>query len=1038
MEFRVLGALEVSADGRQLGPGGARQQIVLAVLLLNANRSVTLDRLVEAIYDDDPPATARAQVQICISALRRLINRDGHAEMIVTTRQGYTLRAPMESIDAHRFDNLVGRARKARDQRQPEEAISHYRSALSLWRGPALDGIESRYVQALGSWLTEQRITANEECVQLELDLGRHQELVGELSRLVKENPLREGLIAQLMTALYRSGRQAESLQVYRDARRSMVDELGIEPNERLQQLEAAILGSDDSLAAPAPPTVAAAPAAEPVVVTPIPAVPRMLPADIADFVGRQDQIDRISRRLTMPLDGDARFAVPIVAIAGRPGIGKTTIAIHAAHTIAEHFPDGQLFANLHGALARPVSPMQVLDRFLRAFGVRGSELPETLVERAEMFRMLLADRKVLIVLDDAESESQVLPLMPGNPPSAVIVTSRHRLGGLAGTTQVGVAEFDVSHAVELLSHIAGEERVLSEPESAAALAELCCCLPLALRIAGARLAVRMHWGVDHLVDRLRDEARRLDELSHGDMGIRASLSLTYENISAPARCLFRRLALLDSPVFSAWAGAAVLAQPLTSAQDLFDDLADAHLVEVIGTGGASRVQYRFHDLIRVYARERLAAEEDPAERTAALSRVLNALHCLLKAAHDREYGASDQTREKVGIDSWLPEALVDRLVSNPIGWFERERHLLVSGIRQAAQAGLIELCWRMASNAEPFFELRGYLDDWRESHEIALDAARQGRDERGQAEMLIVRASLAQTEQRFDDARRDFEAALTIFERIGDVPLVARSTRNLAFLKRIDGQLHEAMHHLEQALIIFTDIGDQLEAAITLQNLAAIRAECGDIDEAKILLAEALVRGRDGGSRRIVSQVLHRMGRIHLQANEFGLAAGAFEESLTIVQEIGDTTGEAYALHGLGVANVRRGRLADADTLLDKALALARRSRHKLVEAHALAGLGELAVAADRPRDGVEHLRKAALLYRQTRIPLLEARTLIKLSDALWSIGDTTASDRAVTRVMELVEHVDERTGKLVLDHLASVSHRAGPADLPITEATS
>lgn len=1035
MEFRVLGALEVSANGRQLGPGGARQQIVLAVLLLNANRSVTLDRLVEAIYDDEPPATARAQVQICISALRRLINKDGHAEMIVTTRQGYTLRAPTESIDAHRFDSLVGRARKAREQKHLEEAISHYRSALALWRGPALDGIESRYVQALASWLTEQRITANEECVQLELDLGRHQELVGELSRLVKENPLREGLIAQLMTALYRSGRQAESLQVYRDARRSMVDELGIEPNERLQQLEAAILGADDSLAAPSPPPVAAA---EPVAVTPIPAVPRMLPADIADFVGRHDQIEDISRRLTMPLDGDARFAVPIVAIAGRPGIGKTTIAIHAAHTIAEHFPDGQLFANLHGALARPVSPMQVLDRFLRAFGVRGSELPETLVERAEMFRMLLADRKVLIVLDDAESESQVLPLMPGNPPSAVIVTSRHRLGGLAGTTQVSVAEFDVSHAVELLSHIAGADRVLSEPESAAALAELCCCLPLALRIAGARLAVRMHWGLDHLVDRLRDEARRLDELSHGDMGIRASLSLTYENISDPARCLFRRLALLDSPVFSAWAGAAVLAEPLTTAQDLFDDLADAHLVEVIGTGGASRVQYRFHDLIRVYARERLAAEEDPAERSAALTRVLHALHALLMAAHDREYGSSDQTRkQRTRIDSWLPDALVDRLVSNPIAWFERERHLLVSGIRQAAQAGLVELCWRMARNAEPFFELRGYLDDWRETHEIALDAARQGHDERGQAEMLIVRASLAQTEQRFDDARRDFEAALAIFERIGDVPLVARSTRNLAFLKRIDGQLHEAMRHLEQALAIFNDIGDQLEAAITLQNLAAIRAECGDIDEAKILLAEALVRGRDGGSRRIVSQVLHRMGRIHLQANEFGLAAGAFEESLTIVQEIGDTTGEAYALHGLGVANVRRGRLADADTLLDKALTLARRSRHKLAEAHALAGLGELALATERPRDGVEHLRKAALLYRQTRIPLLEARTLIRLSDALWSVGDTTASDRAVTRVMELVEHVDDRTGKLVLEHLSSVNNRAGPVMLPSTEPT-
>lgn len=1018
MEFRVLGALEVTASERQLDLGGARQQIVLAVLILNANHSVTLDRLVEAIYDEDPPATSRAQVQICISALRRLFSAHGHPEMIVTTRQGYMLRAPADAIDARRFESLVSRARKARDGRLFPEAIQHYREALALWRGPAFDGIDSRAVQALASGVAEQRVTANEDCVQLELDLGRHHELVGELAALVQEHPLREGLAAQLMVALYRSGRQAEALQVYRDARRVIVEELGIEPNERLQQLESAILTSDESLEAQPPPAAAQAePPARP------PAVPGMLPSDIADFIGRQAQLDVIRQRVTVPLAGDGRFAVPVIAVAGRAGIGKTTIAVHAAHSVATHFPDGQLFADLHGGVSRPVHPMQVLDRFLRACGVQGTALPDTLGERAELYRMLLADRRMLIVLDDAAAESQVLPLLPGSPTSAVITTSRTRLGGLAGATHVDVDLFDAAQSVELLSRIAGAERVRAEPESAAALAELCCFLPLALRIAGARLASRPHWAVEQLVDRLGDEARRLDELKHGDMGIRASLSLTYDALTEHARRLFRRLAILHSHIFSAWTGAALLDRPLADAQDLFDDLVDAQLIEVAGVGRNVNVQYRFHDLIRVYAHERLAAEEPPAERSAALARVLDALHRLTETARTREYGPPAGPHLRPGSDSPLPAELVERLVADPIGWFERERHVLLAGIRQAAQAGFVELCWRTAMNAEPFFELHVYLDDWREIQEIALEAARRAGDERGQAEMLCVRGTLAQTEQHFGEARRDFEAALTLFEKTGNVVQIARSRRNLAFLERMNGQLDAAATHLEQALAIFTDIGDQISAAHTLDNLAAIRSECGDIDDAKIMLAEALVRGKSGGSRRIISQILHRMGRVHLQAEEFALAAGAFEEALTLVEEIGDTVGESFALHGLGIAHLRRGRLREAGDLLRRALAVAETARHRLAEAHALAGLGELAVTANEPGDAIGRLRKAVTLFRQMRAPLFEAQTLTMLSEVLVALGDASAAERALSRVHELADTVDERAGQRLRDNLSSAA---------------
>ncbi|GIH94925.1 BTAD domain-containing putative transcriptional regulator [Planobispora siamensis] len=1030
MEFRILGPLEVAADGRLLDLGGSRQRTVLAVLLLSADRPVTIGRLMEALYGDDPPATSRAQVQICISTLRRLFSANGDPDMIVTRSQGYALRTGESRIDARRFDELVLKARRSRDERSLDEAVKYYREALALWRGPALEGIESRLVQSAASQLDEQRITANEDCIQLELDLGRHHELVGELSGLVEEHPLRERLIGQLMTALYRSGRQAESLQVYRDARRMMIDELGIEPNERLQQLESAILTADERLDPPSPPTQAET---EPRVL--MPAVPGMLPAGIADFIGRHDQIEEIRQRLTLASGGAARFAVPIVAISGRAGIGKTTIAVHAAHSVAERFPDGQLYADLHGGGTRPVSPMQVLERFLRALGVPGTSLPDSMDERAETYRILLAERRMLIVLDDATTESQVLPLLPGNPASAVIVTSRSRLSGLAGAIQIDVGLFDAAQSLDLLSHIAGADRMQAEPEAAVALAELCGHLPLALRIAGARLAARPHWSVEQLVDRLRDGARRLDELRHGEMGIRASLSLTYEGISEPARHLFRRLAILDSRVFSAWTGAALMDQPLADAQDLLDVLADAQLIEVISTGRHINTQYRFHDLIRVFARERLAAEEPPAERTATLSRVLSALLSLIQAARSREYGASVADGEPNSFPSPLPAELVERLVADPIVWFESERHVLLSGIRQAAQAGFVELCWKLAKHAEDFFESRVYLDDWRETHKIALEAAQNGGDKQGQAEMLGALGALSLTEQRFDDARREFQAALALFQEVGDELKVALAIRNIAFLERLSGQYEAAMSHLEDALRIFCAIGDQIAAAHTLHNLAQIRVDCDDIDGAKMLLAEALVRSRSGGSRRVSTQVLHRMGEAHLQAREFALAAGAFEEALTIVQETGDTIGEAFALHGLGVARLRQGRLEEAAALLGQAMAGAQSSRHRLAEANTLAGMGELAIAAGKPAEAAGPLHKAATLFRQMKIPLREADTLIMLSEALRAIGDEAATSTALSRVLELSEQIDPRVGASLRERL-STFHYHGQDRHPVYAA--
>jgi DNA-binding SARP family transcriptional activator len=606
VEFRILGSLEISGDRGPLELGAPRQQIVLATLLLSANRVVPIDRLIDAIYGDRRPQTARSQAQISISALRRALTANGGGSLIGTHPQGYVITVESGQLDSQRFTELVAAARADRDTGRPGQAVANYREALRLWQGPALAGLDSPLVRLAASHLDEQRIGNNEDRIKLELELGRHRELAGELIELVEEFPLRERLRGQLMLALYRCGRRADALQVYRDGRRVLIDELGMEPDKRLQQLEQAILTSDPVLDRIDGPS-RSQPARH--------LVPQLLPADIGDFTGREEQVRQARRHLLATAGDPARIAVPIVAMDGQGGVGKTSIALHAAHGLVSHFPDGQLFADLHGN-SRALTPVEVLGRFLRAFGLSGSQIPDGIEERAEVYRGLLSGRKVLVLLDDAASEAQVAPLLPGSPTAAVLITSRRRLAGLAGAAHVDVDVFDASGSVELFARIAGLQRVTLEPRATAQVTEMCGHLPLALRIAGARLSARPHWSIQQMADRLCDETRRLDELRYGDLAVRASISLSYEGVSEQARRLLRRLAILDAPLISAWVAAALLDEPFSSAQDLLDELVSAHLIEIADD------RYRFRDLTRLFARERLAAEEPAFSRKTALERV--------------------------------------------------------------------------------------------------------------------------------------------------------------------------------------------------------------------------------------------------------------------------------------------------------------------------------------------------------------------------------------------------------------------------------
>lgn len=609
MEFRILGPVEIWDDTGPIELSASKVRTVLASLLLARGRVVSDSRLVALLWGEDPPATADAQIQTYVSRLRQRLGAD---VQVARQRPGYLLRMTPEQLDLVTFEQLAAKGHDALAAGRFTEASDTLKHASAIWRGPALGGVTDFLTELERPRLEEARLTVLEDRIEADLALGLHTTLVAELTGLVAGHPLRERPRAQLMLTLYRCGRQADALATYHDYRRLLVAELGIDPSPDLQDLHQAILAGDPSL------DVSVVGGSGSGDRQPLDTRLAPLPPDIPDFTGRDKEIVEIVTSLR-PTSTPPHGRRAAHLITGMAGVGKTALAVHAAHRLAGDFPDGQIYVDLNDAGPSPFDAITVL---LRALGVTGSCLPDTMEDRIELYNSKLAGRSVLVIVDNAKNAQQVRPLLPVDRHCAALVVGRTRLTALEGVRMTDVGVLEHARGLELLGKIIDRGRVAAEPEAAAQIVRQCGYLPLALRIAGARLAAKPHWQLSRMADLLSSGRRPLDELRLADLEVRASVALSLTDLAEPARRALRLLALPNMPKFASWAAAVVLDVPLATAHELLEQLVDARLLEATRVPGTSQIRYAFHDIVRHFALECAMREETAEARYAVLNRV--------------------------------------------------------------------------------------------------------------------------------------------------------------------------------------------------------------------------------------------------------------------------------------------------------------------------------------------------------------------------------------------------------------------------------
>jgi DNA-binding SARP family transcriptional activator len=889
-KFRVLGPLELWFGGRRVDIGAARQRAVLALLLIHANRPVGRDQLIEALWPDRPPVSAAGTLHSLVHRLRTFLSACGVSGEATLDRDsvGYTLHVAPEAVDLYQFEQLAAEGRQALDAEDFQTAVDRLSAALALWRGDAFAEVDVAAVQERAAALSEHRLEVGEWCLAAELGLGNHERVLSKLQTLTARHPYRERLWELLMTALYRSGRQVDALDAYQRLYRLLDDELGIQPSPTVRELHQQILAGAPEL------ETVSAPRSRP-----DQPAPRMLPTSIRDFTGRAEQVNALDALL--PETEEPAPSVVIASITGPGGIGKTILAVHWAHQVADRFPDGQLYVNLRGfdPSRRPVEPTEAARYFLEALGVDPRRIPAGLDAQAAQLRSQLAGRRMLVLLDNATREEQVRPLLPASPGCLVLITSRHRLSGLIAAQAAHSISLDVlneSEAHELLARRLGHDRVAAKPRATQEIIARCGGLPLALAVVAARAAIHPEFPLDALAAKLRGSKTSLEAFSSTDTAtdLRAVFSWSYESLEPDSARLFRLLGLHPGPDITAPAAASLAGVPVDRAQTMLGELTDTQLVLEHLPG-----RYALHDLLRVYASELARLHDAETERHLAIQRILDHY---VHSARSAALLLSPQ-RSPVDVPAAQPGATSERPTdyAQALAWFTAEHPILLAALDLAAasefDAHTLSLAWALADFLHRQSNWHAMASTWH----AALNAANRlgDRSEQARSHRGLARGHIGLG--RFDDAHRHLRQALRVFGELDETAGQAHVHNTLCWIFDLQKSYNEALEHAQQAHKLFQIAGHLVGQAAALNNIGWYHAKRSHYRQALTCCRQALDMYQElgdsdgkGAAWDSIGYALHHLGH-----NQFAIAC--YHRAYHLHREAGERQAQAETLDRLG-----------------------------------------------------------------------------------------------------------------------------------------
>ncbi|GIJ57202.1 AfsR/SARP family transcriptional regulator [Virgisporangium aurantiacum] len=920
-EHRVLGSVDLVVDGADVDLGPPRQRCVLAALYLSHGEPLSAARLIERVWGEEQPLRADEVLHTYVSRLRRILRRH-ITHPIERDAHGYRLAIDRDLIDCWRFQRLLAAGRDAAAQ-DAAGAAELYRHALALWRGEALTGVSGSWAARARDHLERLRLAAWSEYFDLELRAGRHADVVDELTALTESNPDSEPLVAQLMLALCRTGRRAEALTAYRRLRTATVELHGLEPGEKVRALKAAILRDDPDLhrtgAPPRRPAAADAP------------VPAQLPLDPVGFVGRRaglawlDEVAASSARHPT--------SVVIAALSGAAGTGKTTLAVHWGHRVTDRFPDGQLCINLRGfdPAGPALAPSDAIRRFLDALGVPPSRIPSSVEAQADLYRSLLAGRRMLVLLDNARDAQHARPLLPGAPGCVVVVTSRDQLAGLVatdGARPLPIGPMTAVEARQLLTARLGPARTGTEPRAVDDIVDGCARLPLALAIAAARALVQPDLPLSTLAAELGDRRHALDALSidGGGADVRAVFSWSYHALSTGAARLFRLLGLHPGPDTSAAAAASLYGGRPAQVHGLLAELHRAHLITTPAPG-----RFAMAELLQAYAMELVERAEPDTGRSAATRRLLD--HYLHTA--DAAMSRLDPHRHRVDLDPPASGVTVDDLAdaAQAHAWLAAEHQVLVTAVHHTAAAAMHPYAWQLAAVVGRYLDNRGDWHAWIAVEQAALSAAEAAGDRAAQAYThRILGRAYAQT-GAYPTARTHYDAALRSYGDLGDRSGAAAASFSLACALHLEGRFRQSVPHALRALELYLAAGNRAGEARSRNLVGYTHAMLGDYHRALAECEAALAMVREMDDRYGQAATLDSIGYIHHHLGDHAHAVSCYRRSLALYRAAGDRFNEADVLNHLGDAYTATGRVDRAADTWRQALRILDELDHPTAE---------------------------------------------------------------------------------------------------------